>query len=280
MILKQQAFHSVKRLCALLSVSRRGFYAWLNRRPSQRAEEDKVLGERILVLHLASRKTYGVRRLRVDLQAEQRYCGKARIARLMKQLGIKAAATRKHKTTTDSNHRLAVAPNLLKRNFSPPDTNQAWASDISYIPTQTGFLYLATVIDLYSRLIVGWSLSRSLKTPLIIDALTMAKSRRHPPKGLVIHSDRGSQYASTLYQETLKNHGMICSMSHAGCCYDNAVMESFYHTLKVELIYTMKLMTEQQASNAIFDYIESFYNRQRRHSTLNYLSPIAYEAAA
>ncbi len=278
MILKQQAFHPVKRLCALLSVSRRGFYAWLNRQPSQRGEEDKILGERILALHLASRKTYGVRRIRVDLQAEQRYCGKDRIAKLMKQLSIKAAATRQHKVTTDSNHRLPIAPNLLRRNFSPPA--QAWASDISYIPTQTGFMYLATVIELYSRLIIGWSLSRSLKTPLIIDALTMARTRRRSPIGLVTHSDRGSQYASALYQKTLKNYGLVCSMSSTGCCYDNAVMESFYHTLKVELIYTMKLMTEQQASNAIFDYIESFYNRQRRHSTLNYLSPMAYEAAA
>lgn len=280
MILKQQAFHPVKRLCVLLSVSRRGFYAWLNRRPGQRGQEDKVLGERILALHLASRKTYGVRRIRVDLQAEQRYCGKERIAKLMKQLGIKAAATRQHQVTTDSNHRLPIAPNLLNRHFSPPGANQAWASDISYISTQTGFLYLATVIDLYSRMIVGWSLSGSLKTPLIIDALTMARTRRQPPTGLVIHSDRGSQYASALYQKTLKNYGMVCSMSSTGCCYDNAVMESFYHTLKVELIYTMKLMTEQQASNAIFDYIESFYNRQRRHSTLNYLSPMAYEVAA
>jgi putative transposase len=230
--------------------------------------------------HLASRKTYGVRRIRADLQAEQRYCGKGRIAKLMKQLGIKAAATRQHKVTTDSNHRLPIAPNLLSRNFYPPEANQAWASDISYIPTQTGFLYLATVIDLYSRMIIDWSLSRSLKTPLIIDALTIARTRRQSPIGLVIHSDRGSKSASALYQKTLKNYGMICSMSNTGCCYDNAVMESFYHTLKVELIYTMKLMTEQQASNAIFDYIESFYNRQRRHSTLNYLSPMAYEAAA
>ena len=214
------------------------------------------------------------------LRKEGKRHGKARLRRLMKKLNLKPKAARRFKVTTDSKHNKPVAPNILGQRFSPPATNVALAADITYIRTDEGWLYLSTVIDLYSRRIVGWSMSTRLVTKLVIDALSMAVLQRKPPQGVIHHSDRGSQYCSDAYQALLSKHGFICSMSGKGNCYDNAVMESFYHTLKIELVYGQRYRTRREAQMAIFDYIEIFYNRQRLHSSLDYQTPEAFERAA
>ena len=214
------------------------------------------------------------------LRKEGKRHGKARLRRLMKKLNLKPKAARRFKVTTDSKHNKPVAPNILGQRFSPPATNVALAADITYIRTDEGWLYLSTVIDLYSRRIVGWSMSTRLVTQLVIDALAMAVLQRKPPQGVIHHSDRGSQYCSDAYQALLSKHGFICSMSGKGNCYDNAVMESFYHTLKIELVYGQRYRTRREAQMAIFDYIEIFYNRQRLHSSLDYQTPEAFERAA
>jgi transposase InsO family protein len=214
------------------------------------------------------------------LRKEGKRHGKARLRRLMKKLNLKPKAARRFKVTTDSKHNKPVAPNILGQRFSPPATNVALAADITYIRTDEGWLYLSTVIDLYSRRIVGWSMSTRLITKLVIDALSMAVLQRKPPQGVIHHSDRGSQYCSDAYQALLSKHGFICSMSGKGNCYDNAVMESFYHTLKIELVYGQRYRTRREAQMAIFDYIEIFYNRQRLHSSLDYQTPEAFERAA
>lgn len=280
MVTQLSAFHEVKRICLLLNVSRRGYQSWRNRPPSQRQLANDILSQRLIQLHHDSRGTYGIRRLQRDLRDEQRFHGKARISRLMKQSGLKAANQVRYKVTTNSRHDYPVAPNLLNRAFNPSAANIAWASDITYIRTGEGWLYLATVIDLYSRRIIGLSLSNRLKKQLVIDALEMAIKQRRPTGKVIVHSDRGSQYASHRYREILKNNELVCSMSGKGCCYDNAVMESFYHTLKTELMQGKAFSSREQAMNAIFDYIEVFYNRRRRHSTLGYQTPVDYEMAA
>ncbi|KHN49327.1 IS3 family transposase [Pectobacterium fontis] len=280
MVTQLSAFHAVKRICLLLNVSRRGYQSWRNRTPSQRQLSDDTLSQRLIQLHHDSRGTYGIRRLQSDLRDEQRFHGKARISRLMKQSGLKAANLVRYKVTTNSRHDYPVAPNLLNRAFNPSAANIAWASDITYIRTGEGWLYLATVIDLYSRRIIGLSLSNRLKKQLVIDALEMAIKQRRPTGKVIVHSDRGSQYASHRYREILKNNDLVCSMSGKGCCYDNAVMESFYHTLKTELMQGKAFSSREQAMNALFDYIEVFYNRRRRHSTLGYQTPVHYEMAA
>ena len=198
----------------------------------------------------------------------------------MKKAGVSVRRRKKFKRTTDSNHKLPIASNLLDRQFEVEQPNAVWCADITYLWTIQGWLYLAVVIDLYSRKIVGWALNNSLRTPLVKDALTMAYWRRKPGKGLVHHSDRGSQYAGSEYQELLEQYGMTCSMSRKGDCWDNAVMESFYSTLKTELIYHENFRTRDEARKAVFEYIEMFYNRIRRHSTLGYLSPADFELAA
>ncbi len=198
----------------------------------------------------------------------------------MKKMNLKPKAARRFKVTTDSNHNKPVAPNILGQQFTPPAANVAWAADITYIRTGEGWLYLATVIDLYSRRIIGWSMGTRLLTSLVVNALNMAIQNRKPPKGVIHHSDRGSQYCSESYRDLLAQHGFICSMSGKGNCYDNAVMESFYHTLKVELIHGQRYRTRKEAELAVFDYIEIFYNRQRLHSSLDYQTPEAFERAA
>lgn len=280
MIKYQSAFHSIEILCEVLGVSRSGYYSWLSRGPSQRALEDQALAENIESIFKWSRNTYGVPRMQKTLETEGKRHGKAKISRLMKMKGLKPKASKRFKATTDSNHSLPVAPNLLNQDFNPEKPNQAWCADITYIPTEEGWLYLATVIDLYSRMIVGWSMSKSLKTQLINDALIMAFWQRKPPKGCVHHSDRGSQYCSVDYRAKLDEFGFLCSMSGTGNCYDNAVMESFYHSLKVELIHGQRYKTREEAKKAIFDYVELFYNRQRLHSSLGYKSPVQFEMAA
>jgi putative transposase len=238
------------------------------------------LSEDIKRIFKKSRSTYGSPRMQRVLREEGKCHGRGRLRRLMKKLNLQPKAARRFKVTTDSQHNKPVAPNILGQQFSPPAANITWAADITYIRTGEGWLYLATVIDLYSRRIIGWSMGTSLKTNLVADALTMAITKRKPPKGVIHHSDRGSQYCSDAYQAQLLKHGFICSMSGKGNCYDNAVMESFYHTLKVELVYGQRYQTRGKAQTAIFDYIEIFYNRQRIHSSLNYQTPEAFERAA
>ncbi|PWD62346.1 IS3 family transposase [Pectobacterium parmentieri] len=280
MVAQLSAFHAVKQICLLLNVSTRGYQSWRNRTPSQRQLSNDILSQRLIQLHRDSRGTYGIRRLQSDLQDEQRFHGKSRISRLMKQCGLKAADQTRYKVTTNSQHDYPIAPNLLNREFSPAAADVAWATDITYIRTEEGWLYLATVIDLYSRRIIGWSLSNRLKTQVVIDALEMAIRQRKPTRPVITHSDRGSQYASYRYRDVLKDNDLRCSMSGKGCCYDNAVMESFYHTLKTELMRGKAFVSREQAMNALFDYIEVFYNRRRKHSTLGYQTPVDYEMAA
>lgn len=279
-ISRQRLFHSVSRLCQVLLVSRSGFYDWLKRQPSQRSQENCALTEMIKSIYQDSRGTYGAPRIHAELKRQGSQVSRKRVARLMREQGLRAKSKRRFKATTNSQHNKPIAPNLLAREFNPIRANIAWAADITYIPTNEGWLYLATVIDLYSRKIVGWSMSERMKTTLVEDALMMAIQTRQPEPGLVHHSDRGVQYASECYQSLLTQFGMRCSMSAKGDCYDNAVMESFYHSLKNELVYHERYQTRDEARQSIFDYIEVFYNRQRLHSTLGYQSPVEYEAAA
>lgn len=267
-------------MCRLLKVARSGFYAWLARPESQQAQRRARLTKMIRVVHAQSDRTYGSPRVQRELASLGITASVNFVARLMRSAGIAAKTRKKFTVTTDSRHHLPVAENLLGRNFSPARINQAWASDITYIATGEGWLYLATVQDLYSRRIVGWSMSRRIDSRLVVDALQMAIDRRAPNAGLIVHSDRGSQYCSDHYQRLLKKHGLVCSMSRKGNCWDNAPMESFYRTLKVELVYWQDYATRDAAHHSIEQFIEQFYNRRRRHSTLGYVSPVDYEVAA
>jgi len=260
-----------------LDVSTSGYYAWQKRPESSRGRENRRLAVEIKAVHAASRQTYGSPRIQAELAAKGIACSRGRVARLMKHQGLRAKQKRRFRMTTDSKHSLPVAPNRLNRRFEAERPNQAWLADITYIPTREGWLYLATMLDLHSRRIVGWSMSKSLKRQLVIDALLMAIWQRKPDKGLLHHSDRGSQYCSQEYQNILKKHGIACSMSGKGDCWDNAPMESFFHTLKTELIHHRNYKTRQEARSDIFNYIESFYNPKRRHSSLGYRSPTEYE---
>jgi len=235
------------------------------------------LKQKIRRIHDKSRKTYGSPRIHQKLLQEGCLIGKKRVERLMQEMGLRAVARRKYRVTTDSAHTKTVAKNHLNRQFTPERPNQYWVADITYIATKEGWLYLSTIMDLYSRKIIGWSLRERLTKELVIAALHMALKQRKLSIDLLLHSDRGSQYASELYQKLLKRNGIVCSMSRKGNCWDNAVMESFYHTLKVELIYQKTYETRRQARRDIFEYIEIFYNRERLHSTLGYCSPEEYE---
>jgi len=267
----------VEKMCHTFSVSRSGYYQWLKRKPSLRDRKDELLKQEILKIYHQGRGNYGSPRIHRDLLKIGISCGRKRVERLMKELGIRAKHKKKYKVTTDSWHHYPVAENLLNRNFNPSGPNQCWVADISYIYTREGWLYLAAVMDLYSRKLIGWAMGKRLTKDLVIKALKMAIGNRRPDTGLLMHSDRGSQYASYEYQKLLKKHGMICSMSRKGNCYDNAVMESFFHTLKVELIYGNVFETRAQARRCIFEYIAVFYNRIRTHSAISYNSPEEYE---
>ena len=235
------------------------------------------LKQKIMQIYKNSRKTYGSPRIYQQLLREGYHIGKKRVERLMQEEGIFAVAKRKYKATTDSRHTQPLAENHLDRKFMPDRPNSSWVADITYIYTQEGWLYLATIMDLYSRKIIGWSLRYRLTKELVIAALHMALKQRKLLSNLILHSDRGSQYASELYQTLLERNGILCSMSGKGNCWDNAVMESFYHTLKVELIYQKTYETRRQAQRDIFEYIEIFYNRERLHSSIGYCSPEEYE---
>lgn len=265
-------------MCRVLSVSRSGYYAWRKRPVSPRKMANDIVLEKIKAAHRKSRQTYGSPRIQAELVAQGIRWGHNRVARLMRLNGLRAKQKRAFKVkTTDSNHHQPVAPNLLGQNFEAQRQNQKWLTDITYIATAEGWLYLAVVLDLYSRRIVGWAMSDRLERQLVIDALLMALQSRRPPPGLLHHSDRGSQYASQAYQALLTKHQLRCSMSRAGNCYDNAPMESFFGTLKSELIHHRRYATRAEARADIFEFIEVFYNRFRRHSALAFQSPVMFE---
>src|SRR6185437_7518990 len=234
----------------------------------------QALAIEIETIHQEVKQRYGSPRIHAELRARGLGCCVNTVAKLMRQHGIAAKTKRKFRCTTDSNHDRPVAENILDRQFEPTAANQAWLADITYIPTREGWLYLAAVEDLYSRQIVGWSMSERMSSRLVVDALEMAVSRRLPGEGLLAHSDRGSQYASDHYQRLLEQHGITCSMSRRGNCWDNAPMESFFASLKKELVHHEDYQTRAEARASVFEYIEVFYNRVRRHSALGYLSPV------
>lgn len=260
-----------------MCLSRSGYYAWLKRPECTRAQENKCLTEQIKAVHKKSNETYGSPRIYQELKRQGFAASEKRIARLMHACEITALTPKRFKVTTDSNHALPVAENVLARQFSSKVPNACWSADITYIWTGEGWLYLAVVLDLFSRKVVGWSMARTLERSLVLTALEMALTGRHPEGNLLCHSDRGSQYASIEYQARLKEAGITCSMSRKGNCWDNAPTESFFASLKKELIYRRRFNTTQQARNEIFGWIETWYNRKRRHSALDYLSPEAFE---
>lgn len=266
-------------MCSVLGVPRSGYYEWQERPESTHSAADNRISQKIKTVFENNRKTYGTRRIKRDLAEIGEIVSRPRISRLMKKQGLECKSKRKFKATTNSKHNKPVAPNHLDRKFqvSLPDT--AYVGDITYIPTGEGWLYLAVLIDLFSRSVVGWSMSSRINAKLVDDALYMAIAKRKPSAGLLLHSDRGSQYASDLYQGSIKKSGFTCSMSRKGNCWDNAPSESFFHTLKTELTHHENYATRAEAKSNIFEYIEVFYNRQRRHSAIGYLSPAVYEAA-
>lgn len=266
---------SVLAWCRILQVSRSGYHSFLRRRPSKRAQEQAKLLEGMRAAHEASRRTYGSPRVYAELREQGYRCGVNRVARLMREHQLTARTRPRFVTTTDSRHELPVANNLLAQDFSAEAADTRWACDFTYVWTSEGWLYLAVVLDLYSRRIIGWSLKTSMERELVMAALQAALGRRRPQEGLMCHSDRGSQYASSDYQHQLKEAGMVCSMSRKGNCYDNAAVESFFATLKRELSCAFE--TREEARLRIFEWIETWYNRQRRHSTLGYLSPEEFE---
>ena len=267
-------------MCKTLRISRSGFYAWLGRPESDRAREDHRLSALIRGIFDESRWTYGAPRVHRALRRRGVYCSRKRVARLMKLAGLRPKRRRRFRVkTTDSRHRYPISPDMLGRDFSARGPNQAWVSDITYIPTDEGWLYLASTMDLFSRRIVGWSMSSSLEATVVIDAMQMAIQGRRPQAGLIHHSDRGVQYASGEFRKLLDEHDIQSSMSRTGNCYDNAAKESFFHTLKTELVHHEQYQTRDEARASVFDYIEAFYNRQRMHSTLGYLSPAEFESA-
>jgi transposase InsO family protein len=270
---------SVEFLCRIMRVTSRGFRAWQVRPMSQRQRDDMVLLAHIREQHRLSLESYGRQRMTEELQELGLKVGHRRVG-LMRENGIKIVRTRKYKATTDNNHTFNIAPNLLGQDFSADDPNQKWAGDISYIWTSEGWLYLAVILDLYSRRVIGWAVSNRMKRDLAIRALDMAVALRQPPKDCIHHTDRGSQYCSNEYQQHLSKHGFQVSMSGKGNCYDNSMVETFFKSLKAELIWRNRWETRRQAEGAIFQYINGFYNPRRRHSALGGKSPLAFERKA
>jgi putative transposase len=269
----------VRLMCRVLRVSPGGYYDWRGRPASTESERREALVVEIKAIHIQVKARYGSPRLHAELVARGLPCCVNTVARLMREHGIAAKTKRKFRCTTDSNHDRPVAENLLDRRFEPEAPNQSWTADITYVATGEGWLYLAAVEDLYSRGIVGWSMGSRIDSRLVVDALEMAVSRRLPGEGLVAHSDRGSQYASEHYQRILAGHGIACSMSRRANCWDNAPMESFFASLKKELVHGENYATREEARASLFEYIEVFFNRVRRHSSLAYMSPAEYERA-
>ena len=264
-------------MCSVLRFSRSRYYDWRKNPLSKRAVENVDLTEKIKAVFIEGRHNYGARCIQNRLVQRGITISRKRVAKLMKKAGLSPKTKRTFKVTTDSRHTLPIAPNLLQRQFHVTQPNRYWAGDITYIPTASGWLYLATVMDLYSRKIVGWSMDTSMKANLVNDALTMALWRGKPGKGLIWHTDRGSQYCSTSHRCILKDHGIVQSMSRKGDCWDNATSESFFSTLKRELVVKSDFVDQKQAAKAIFEYIEVFYNKIRAHSTIGYLAPTEFE---
>lgn len=261
----------------MLSIERSGYYAWLNHNVSLRSVANEELDKKIIIIFTDHKSRYGAPRITDELHEQGEICGKNRVFRRMRHLGLRAKGKKKFRVTTDSKHNLSVAANLLNCDFNTTAANQKWVSDITYIWTDEGWLYLATVIDLYSRAVIGWSIQPTMTRELICDALTMALWRRGFPRGVLCHSDRGSQYCSDDYQKMLKAYGLICNMSRKGNCWDNAVAESFFHSIKTELIYTERYATREEAKQSVFQYIEVYYNRVRRHSAIGSIAPEVFE---
>lgn len=276
----EKAHYPIVVLCRMLCVARSGFYAWHRRPPSARQHTTAVLLHHIRTLHQQSRQTYGSPRMTQALRSAGHGVGRHRVARLMRTHGLRACYRHRYRVTTHSSHRYPVAANLVARAFRPTRPNQIWAGDITYLWTAEGWLYLAVLLDLYSRRVIGWSLAPQLGTTLPQAALTMALQQRRVAGLLIHHSDQGVQYAATAYQAALAQHRITCSMSRKGNCWDNAVAESFFKTLKVECADRHRWSSRQQAQHQLFEYMEVFYNRQRLHSTLDYRTPVAYEAMA
>jgi putative transposase len=266
-------------LCRVLRVSRSGFYSWRRRPESARSSENRRLLVNIGTIHATRRQIYGSPRIHAELRAQGWRCSRNRIARLMRCHGIRSKVRRQFRITTKTKPGRPIAPNLLKRRFKAAHPNQTWVADISYIRTREGWAYLAVLMDLFSRMIVGWALQDRLTASLAINALQMALTHRQPPANLMHHSDRGIQYASDQYRRILTSRGIRASMSRAGDCWDNAAIESLFGTIKSEMVDHRDYHTRAEARADVFDYIEVFYNRQRRHSSLGYLSPVDFEAA-
>ena len=274
----EKAQHPVLGLCETLGVSRSGFYAWKRRRPAARVASDEQLAVEIAATHAKSTRRYGSPRIHRALRKRGIRVSRKRIARLMRVNGIVGRRKRRFRTTTDSNHPNPIAPNLVARDFAPAEPNRVWAGDVTYIATSEGWAYLAVLLDLFSRRVVGWALSANNDTALALAALHRAvRGRRFVPAGLVHHTDRGSPYASDDYRAALVAHAMIASMSRKGDCWDNAPSESFFATLRAELVDDERYPTLRAAETSIGDYIENFYNAERLHSTLDYVSPIEFE---
>ena len=270
--------HSVRTMSRLLRASRSGYYDWCQRGESARSQRDRELTQCIRRLHLESNGVYGARKIHRELLDMGELCGRHKVARLMHKAGLKGCPKRRFRVTTQRGG--APASNLLDQNFTAMTTNERWASDITFIWTRQGWLYLAVVMDLYSRRIIGWSMSRRINRHIVVNALNMALGQRRPGEDLIHHSDRGSQYLSDDFQDLLKRNGITCSMSDKGSCYDNAVVESFFALLKRERVRRRTYKTREEAMADIFDYIECFYNRKRSHTYLDYLSPVQYENQA
>lgn len=273
----ERARYPVRRLCRALRVSASGYYAACARGPSACAQRQAKLTARIRAVHIASRATYGAPRVHTDLIAQGELCCRNTVAKLMRRAGIVPKTVRRFRVTTDSRHSWWTAPNLLGREFNASQPNACWLTDITSIPTREGWLYLAVILDLYSRAVVGWAMGKRLDRALAIDALTMAIGRRGRAPA-ILHSDRGTLYTVAEYRALLARHGIRQSMSRKADCWDNAPMESFFHTLKTELVHHCDYQTRDAARSSLFDYMEVFYNRQRRHSTMNYEAPLAFEA--
>ncbi len=269
--------YSLQLMCRVLRVNRSGYYKWLRRKYSSKLIEDRMLLEIIIFHYNKSNRIYGSPRITAAIRRDGFRVNRKKVARLMRIHNIRAKTKKRFKSTTKQNTKAQASENLLKGNFLSEEKNKIWTSDITYLWTTEGWLYLAVIMDIYSRKIVGWSLSSSLTAELVNRALTMAVTHRYPSEGLIFHSDRGSQYTSESLRKLLKSYRMVQSMSSSGNCYDNAITESFFHTLKTELVSFEKYKTREQAKQSVFQYVEIFYNRQRLHSALGYLSPVEFE---
>lgn len=274
---REKATHDIATLCRILGVSSSGYYAWRSRPPSARAQADRQLLERIQAIHTRSRQTYGAPRIHAELHAEWVRCGRKRVTRLMRLVGLEGAHRRRWRRTTVRDRTTAPAPDLVARVFTADGPDRLWVADITYVRTWGGWLYLAVVLDVFSRRIVGWAMAEDLRTELVLEALNMAVWNRRPPRGVVHHSDRGCQYTSLAFGQRCREAGIMPSMGSVGDAFDNALAEAFFATLETELLRRQSFPTRRAARLAIFEYIEGFYNPHRRHSALSYLSPAMHE---